>query len=234
MKKRILIVASQHGNELLGEELYDYISCYHSSLLPYIDYYLANPRARKSNVRYIESDMNRSYGLAINTYESRQAEKLSRYIRNNGHEIILDIHTTTCEQEPCFIAYNLNGPILSYINASQVNKIVQMPERLARNTLIGMFENAISVEVSNSELSNQTYEMLSKNIVAYLNKYKEQSSKQLYQITGKIMKIGAPKDLENFKMSAAGFIPVLVGENSYKKQTDYLGFKANNVTEVRL
>ncbi|PID30575.1 hypothetical protein CSA80_01080 [Candidatus Saccharibacteria bacterium] len=72
--KRVVVVSSQHGNEPLGEMLEAYM--YQSPADVTEPYFVtANPVAVRQNVRYVESDMNRSYDRT-DTYEGRLAQHL--------------------------------------------------------------------------------------------------------------------------------------------------------------
>ena len=62
---RILIVAATHGNELLGIKLYERLLKQHSVLLESIDFVIGNPRAYAKSLRYIDKDLNRSYGIGV-------------------------------------------------------------------------------------------------------------------------------------------------------------------------
>ena len=67
--KKILLLGSQHGNELLGEKLYQYMQTYRQELLPYVVFKIGNPEAHQKGVRYVESDMNRAYTPTPQTVE---------------------------------------------------------------------------------------------------------------------------------------------------------------------
>jgi hypothetical protein len=38
--------------------------------------------------------------------------------------------------------------------------------------------------------------------------------------------------LKNFEMSHLGYVPVMVGEDSYQELTDYIGFKASKEKHI--
>ena len=63
-------------------------------------------------------------------------------------------------------------------------------------------------------------------------------SRLLYEMTEKIyQKDVTPaqfKTFVNFEMHPLGFIPIMTGNNSYKRQTDYYGFKSRAPQELHL
>lgn len=77
---KILAIISTHGNELLGPNVLAYMLSKRSKLLEDIEFIIANPRAYAKNVRYTESDLNRSYGLGLDTYEGRRAKVIEERI----------------------------------------------------------------------------------------------------------------------------------------------------------
>ena len=90
--KKILLLGSQHGNELLGEKLYKYIIKNRPELTNFVFYKVANLKAKRLGVRYIESDMNRSYNCGKDTYEKRRATKIIEYIKANNFDLVLHMH----------------------------------------------------------------------------------------------------------------------------------------------
>ena len=66
----ILLIGASHGNELLGPKLFSHLLQHRKEVLEYVDMLIGNPRAFAARKRYIESDINRSYNTALDTYES--------------------------------------------------------------------------------------------------------------------------------------------------------------------
>lgn len=233
----ILLLGSQHGNELLGDKLYDYIKAYHDNLLGSIHFIIGNPKAHARNVRYLESDMNRSYDDK-STYESKRARRILSYIKKNRFDVVLDLHTTVCIQPPCFIVTSINAANKAFIGASSINKIVTMRHAIAQMSLIGSVKQAISIEVSNSDITHELLESLCQDIRRFVKNERHEITRNEYVVESLIKKkYISDKDaakLRNFEMSAMGFIPILVGENSYKKNTPYLGFKASKENSITL
>lgn len=235
---KILLLGSQHGNELLGERLYRRIKKYHPQLLDHLVFRIGNPKARRQGVRYIESDMNRSFKKGMNTYESKRAQKLITYIQEQNFDLILDLHTTACIQPPSFIVGSMSHPVRTFIHASSIYRIVHMRHEIVHSSLIGNITNAVSIEVSNRDITVKLLDQLVEDLQRYTTHQTFENEKALYSVNQLLLKTEVSEieaaSLENFHPSSSGFIPILVGENSYKKNTPYLGFKATQETIITL
>lgn len=232
--KKILLLGSPHGNEILGDKLYAYITKKHTHLLSYTDFVIGNPRAKAQNVRFIESDLNRSFNGKNLTYEERRATFLVKMITDGRYDLVLDLHTATCAQPPCLITQSVQHP---FIRASSITNVVHMKHSIVKTSLIGVCATAISVEVRESEVDEKVLEGLCGDIRRFIERIDATDTKQVFEITGLLRKAEISEDdatkLRNFKKSRHGFYPVLVGENSYKKHTEYLGFKARTPYTIR-
>lgn len=233
--KKILLLGSQHGNELLGEYMYDYITLHRPDLKPHIDFLIGNPRARRQNVRLVESDMNRSFNGQADTYEEQRAAEVLKYITKQEFDLVLDLHTTTCEQPPCIITASTSH---QFINATSITHIVHMHHDTVKTSLIGVCPRAISIEVNENNVNAEIADALCKDIERFISEKPSRANKQIYRVDGLLEKTEISADdvlqLRNFHKSKFGFYPILVGENSYKKHTNYLGFKAYVVDQSRV
>jgi hypothetical protein len=229
----ILLVGSQHGDELLGEKLYEYLIASNPCILPHIEFVIGNPIAHSKKVRYTESDMNRSYVDNPKTFEEKRAAEIIQYIERNAYDLVLDLHTTNCIQTPCLIVKDSLLINRDYIDASSIKNVVVMKHEIISCSLIGKVDQAIAIEVSNVDLGTELYEKISKDIVNYIYKKKVSCNKKYFEVTELLekdeLKQNQVETLINFKKSNYGFYPVLVGENSYKNSTHYLGFKAKRI-----
>jgi len=227
---KILLLGSQHGNELLGEHLYAYIIAHRPDLLPVITFKKGNLKAYRQKVRYIESDLNRSYTGGHKTYEERRAGMILKYIKAQKFDLVLDLHTTTCDQPPCLIVAGITHGNRCFIRASSTEKIVHMNHKIVETSLIGVYPKSVSIEVNETQLGPELMEQLVGDIDRFVRNISYDKPQTVYEISGLIGKdeitTKQAEKLRNFEMSPFGFYPVLVGENSYKKYTQYLGFKA--------
>lgn len=229
--KKVLLLGSQHGDELLGEQLYNHLLANHQDMLPHVDYIVANPNAKKKGVRFIESDLNRSYSGKNDTYEERRALELLSLIADKKYDLVLDLHTTTCRQPPCLITAATDHP---FIRSSSIEKIVNMNHDIVRSSLIGVCKEAISIEINKQECDDAILELLVSDIKNFILDNATETVKETYEVSDLLRKNEVTESeaagLQNFQKSPLGFYPVLVGENSYKKHTEYLGFKAYKVS----
>jgi len=226
--KKILLLGAQHGDEMLGDHLIKYIDTYRPEMLPYITYKIGNPRAYKHKVRFIESDLNRSYTGANATYEERLANEIIKFISNKKFDLVLDLHTTTCDQPTIMIVASLNETVRQFSAISFIsNTIIMMPD-IADLGLIGNCPQAISIEVYEDKIDNKLLAHICDDIHRYVKK------QNIYQIENTLNKCEITKDralsLTNFKKSSYGFVPILVSESSYQKTNDFYGFKANKIS----
>lgn len=234
---KILLVASQHGNELLGEKLYEHLKQHRAELLPHVEFVLANPEARAKNVRYLDSDMNRSYNSGRTTHEERLASKLLAKIQKTDYDLVLDLHTTSCKQPHSLIVASINSRNKRFLRSSSIQHLVVIDKSVTATALNGRVPQSVSIEV-NQNISTATLEALCDDIERYLDEEPSKTQQFLYKaslLRKDEIEPSDAKKLHNFELSHLGFYPILVGENSYQKHGyDYLGFKALTRREFKV
>ena len=223
---KILAIISTHGNELLGPNVLAYMLAKRSKLLENMEFIIANPRAYVKNVRYTESDLNRSYGLGLDTYEGRRAKIIEERIRLLKPELVLDFHTTTAEQPNILITADKDNEVAQrFINSSAVKNILVV-EPL--NDVTTVVPNFAAYEVPNSHLNDDLYEQICTDIARYLDEEAVNQARTFYKMTGKIL----PEEekntvgLKNFVYNdTLQTIPAFLGEEAYKHDGTYAGFR---------
>lgn len=234
---KILLVASQHGNEYLGEKLYKHIQTKRAELLKHIEFVLANPEARAKRVRYLASDMNRSYNGNQVTHEEQLASALLDKIRSGKYDLVLDLHTTACEQPDSLILASINSKNRRFLNASSMQHFVIMEKKIASTALNGVVPESVSVEV-NQDITEMDLESLCRDIDRFIDDSPSKAQKFIYKASPLSKGEMDPEQLaglRNFELSSQGFYPILVGESSYQKHGyDYVGFKATKRTMFKV
>ena len=223
---RILAIISTHGNESLGPSLLAYMLAKRSKLLEDIEFIIANPRAYAKNVRYTESDLNRSYGLSLDTYEGRRAKIIEERIRLLKPELVLDFHTTTAEQPDILItAYKDNEVVRRFINSSAVKDILVVKPL---NDITTVAPNFVAYEIPNSHLNDDLYEQICTDIGRYLDGKVVDQARTFYKMIGKILPeeeqniVGLKNFVYNNTLQA---IPAFLGEEAYRRDGTYAGFR---------
>lgn len=237
--KKVLIVAYQHGNEPLGKYVYRKITSTYAQH-DTVSYIEGNPRAIANNSRYIQTDLNRSYGfMNAKTYEQKRAQFIYNCIQDGQFDLVIDFHTTNCKLEPLVLVHGLSTAKNNFVRRLYINNIADMQLPIVQHSLIGVCDNALSVEVENSQINDMVTSQLAQAVMDYVHQIPSKTTvKKLYTVTGLINK----KDmsarelcaLKNYVLSARGFYPILVGENSYKSQTNYLGFAATKLQVIEV
>ena len=93
---KIAIVGGTHGNEPVGIEVMKHFRDKRSSYKNSYECFWSNPKAFELKKRYVDFDLNRSFGKNTQThgYEKQRAQELTDHIL--GHfDLCIDLHTTT-------------------------------------------------------------------------------------------------------------------------------------------
>ena len=232
----ILIIGATHGNELLGPKLYERLLRKRSPLLEHLDFIIGNPRAYAQRVRYIESDLNRSYGQGNTTYEERRANEIQQYINDTRPDLVVDMHTTTTVQPNIVIVGNTtNHQVKTFLRACHLHQILKVQPM---HDSASITDNLIAYEVPNRNISPALLDEIESDLMRFVAGETHDGSRLLYEMTEKIyQKDVTPaqfKTFVNFEMHPLGYIPIMTGNNSYKRQTDYYGFKSRAPQELHL
>ena len=223
---KILAIIFTHGNELLGSNLLAYMLAKRSKLLENMEFIIANPRAYAKNVRYTESDLNRSYGLSLDTYEGQRAKTIEERIRLLKPELVLDFHTTTAEQPDILITADKNNEVVQrFINSSAVKDVLVVK---SLNDITTVVSNFAAYEVPNSHLNDDLYEQICTDIARYLDEETVDQERTFYKMIGKILPeeeqniVGLKNFVYNNTLQA---IPAFLGEEAYRRDGTYAGFR---------
>lgn len=204
--RTIRIVAGQHGNEkgpvrALISRGYDFI--------------LGNPEAGEKNVRYIDQDLNASYGTNTDTLESRRSQEILDLI--SSENVVIDFHTTSAKGPPFTIL--MDRAMFPLAERTGLTHAVLMTHNIKKGHALINVRDGIAVEISGYDTQESFDASLS--VLDALESGRS-SPFTLYEVYDLITE---PGEYENFVESKDGFFPVLVGEESY----DFIGLKARKV-----
>ena len=225
---RILLIGATHGNEVLGVQVYQELLEKRSEAIRSIDFIIGNPRAYVAGKRYIECDLNRSYGSFGDMYEQCRAREIEEYVKLTNPDIILDIHTTTCVQPSCLIVQNMKGEMKQkLLRASHIENLLQVQPM---GDITTVSDNVVGYEISIHHINKRCIDSIVQDVERLVAGLEHTPHKRLFEMQDKIyaneVTSEQAKTFVNFKKHELGYVPILTGENSYKLQTDYIGYKA--------
>lgn len=174
---------------------------------------LGNTKALAKGVRYIDNDLNKSFGVKGNSHEEKLAKELLKII--NPLETVIDFHTMSAKSEPFVIV--VDKKMLPLAKTTGLNKIVFMNFNIKNGHALINYRKGLSIETG---LHNDTsiFDRIS-TIIKNLKKGKTFLC-VVYEVFGTIKKPGIYK---NFVPHRDGFIPILAGEKAY----NFPGLKAH-------
>ena len=204
--RKIQIVAGQHGNEkgpvraLISR---DYV------------FVLGNPEAGEKSVRYVDQDLNASYGIECPALESRRAREILDLIPSA--DVVIDFHTTSAKGPPFVIL--TDKAMLPLAKRTGLAHAVLMTHNIKKGHALINARDGIAIEISGYDTKESFDTTLS--VLDTLESGRSDSL-SLYEVYDLITE---PGEYENFVECKDGFIPILVGEESY----DFIGLKARKI-----
>jgi succinylglutamate desuccinylase len=217
--KQLLIIIATHGNEPIGVEVIKKLQA--KKLDQYFDFLIANPRALKKEVRFVDKDLNRSYpGKADSKYyEERQAIANLKIAKQ--YKYIIDIHEANQGRDDFIIVPRKKLSNKFPIDFINLKKVLLWPDPLG--PLSQVLTNAIELEFGSKNRNRQ--KMITKAekiIIQFIKKInsKQPSSyqaKNIYYVYGKLLtekniNIKKIKDFQLTKVEREKFYPLLTGQ----------------------
>lgn len=174
---------------------------------------IANPRAFARRNRYIDCDLNSSFGQFGNKYEIKRAQELLKIL--DPSIPVVDFHTFTNPSPPFVIIVDLQ--MLPLAQKTGIRRIVYMKHNIKAGGALINHCQGISVEVGQHR-DYQSFEQ-TLQVRAHLAQNRQFESIQLFEVYDILEK---PGNYVNFDLHEEGYYPVLAGKSSYK----HFGLKA--------
>ncbi len=213
----LAVVCCQHGNERYGLVVFNYLA-EHIANFPGLKIILANEPALNSNVRFIETDLNRSFPGSINgSAEERLAVEILDELA--GIERVLDIHTTTSDVKLLPIVTELSEDTCKIINLIGSHEVAVIEEPLGNKSLIGNVRAGVSLEYGNEYAARE--ETLGETMRLISNVLNEEQrgpvEREVYFVTGGMADtVTMPTEAENFSfIPEAEAYAILLYEKAY-------------------
>lgn len=215
--KKVLFIVSSHGDEPVGLEVVKRL--FKRKIKNKFDYLIGNPKALKSNVRFIDADLNRIYpGKSNGNIEETAAHNILKFIKKNNYNYVIDLHGTISKTGIFVIITKLNLGNLFLASMLNIKKIVIWPKsEESTGSLSSFVECGIEIE-SGPKDDKKVIKNLENILIKFINDINNKintkdkiKEKEFYLITGKIKsKKNVPK-LKDFK-KMGNFYPLFVNQ----------------------
>jgi len=209
--KNIQFVTAVHGNETMPTL---------ALASEGIEQIVGNPAAVAKGVRFIEKDLNASFGAGGNTIEEKRATELDSIL--DKKRLVIDMHTFSCVSEPFAIVVDLD--MIPLASSLGVKHVVYMKHNIKGGHSLINYRQGVSIEVGGHK-DSESFEMTKKVLKKLMKDGIKPDKVKLYEVFGRIEEKG---EYTNFE-EKNGFIPVLYGERAYDSAGFY-GLKAREIT----
>jgi len=223
-KKSVLIVTCIHGDEqILKNKHLKEIG---------VETLIANHEALKENKRFIDVDLNRSFGVDVKKplkYEEVLAKKILLEIKN--YDLVIDIHSTKSDIKELVIVSNLNKKTMEVLKFVPIKNVVLMKADMCKGSLIKHCKIGISLEYNKKTKPDYVIAQI-KKIIGQKKEYQHQffKVKGEYSVKNNFKPNFKLKELHKIKkgtilgnneigneLSKEEFYPLFLGKGRYEK-----------------
>ena len=184
---------------------------------------VANPKALKEKVRFVEKDLNASFGTGGSSYEEKRARKLLEKIAKD--RLVVDFHTFSANSEPFVVIVDLK--MLKFAKTLGLKNIVYMNHNIKKGHSLIDFRDGASIELG-SHNDPKSFGRTLKLVKETANNTKSKIKNVVYEVYGIIEKKGKYRNFQMYKSGKGSFYPILAGEKAY----DFYGLKAKMVKSI--
>ena len=181
---------------------------------------IGNPRALARGVRYVDRDLNASFGMRGSSYEEERARELSKLLA--PAKLVVDLHTFPCQSDPFAIVVDL--AMLQLATRLGLKHVVYMKYNIKGGHALINHHRGVSVEVG-QHTDPRSFETTIKLITNLREETSKNDKTRVYEVYGKIEE---PGQYANF-VKIDGMVPVLYGEETYRDYGCY-GLAAREIT----
>lgn len=227
---KIYIVGALHGDEVFGLKVLGHLE-YLSN--PKIITKVGHPEAVAKRQEFLETDLNRSFDINVQSKEGIIAKSMVRDITRHQPDLILDIHTCEANVGKVGILARHNIHLVNLAQNLSMDQVVVMPRSISEIALLGQFpDKTIVLELGKNYRSDSLAQTLARNIASLCGTNMQSRSQDIdiYFVKRTIRRDEVGNlELTNYVFNEnLGGYPFLVGKNSY---IEYAGFLASKKSE---
>jgi hypothetical protein len=221
MEKKILIIIYTHGDEKTGEEVVKRLK--KKNLGKFFDCLIANPKAAKKKVRFIESDLNRLYPGKKDSkiYEERLAYANLEMAKK--YEFVIDVHEATSGTNDFIIIPREKGINSFPLDSINLDTVLFWPD--PKGPIGQILDNSVELEFGVRERDRKSVIKKAEKVITefikrayFIGRQKRILEKKFYYVYGKLLSrdfSGDYKKIKNFKkiiINNENFYPLLAGQ----------------------
>ncbi len=231
---RIYVVACLHGNETFGLKILSRLDELNNHD---IKTRVANPAAVAKRRRFIDYDLNRSFGANLKSgAEFRLASTIMRDISDFSPDLVIDIHTSTTNVGKVAIVAENTAFTHSISLALDMERLAVMPNEVMAKSLVGQHPNkSVALEFGYNLRSDTLASDISKRIIGLIVNSKLPSAAAPID-TYKVLRSVSKPEMQGvtyanfvFNKKLHGY-PFLMGEKNYSDIAGFLAKKINPTT----
>ena len=215
-----------HGNEVYGIELYNAFVKKFPKLKPYINLVIGNKKAFSKNSRFIDTDMNRAYGIANPGHENSEIKRAEKEMEAFKPDYIIDVHTTRRSSGIFFITDTMEGVKNDLCSALNIDVLV-MGHEYTKNSFVGTHELAVSIEYSLVCISQKTTDDFVRSAQSLIEGISTpvQLNRAIYNLSRPITENEFAKypKLKSYDKKVEG-VAMMVPKNHSEMDAEYYGF----------
>ena len=205
---KILFVVCTHGNETLGLRALDKIKQREE-----IDFIIANPEALGKFQRFIDCDLNRSFG-SKKPWKHEECLAWDLLDRFKNYDVIVDIHSTTAPTEKMAIVNKETPEVKAILECLQFKNIVYFKKGIADGAMTNHF-NGLALEYpADADLNEVISDVITISHEDLSRKKRKANKFEVFDV------------IKNFNLQEIDYIPLFIGEVNYKNM---VGFKARRI-----
>ncbi len=229
-EKKIAIVGSLHGNELIGKLAIERLNR-DRKINAKIKAIIANEEAIKINRRFVDTDGNRCFpGKKDGNTEERMAFGVVQELK--GCRYVIDIHSTYADMDDTAIITQRRS--LKIARMTPLSKVVLMGHAIAKGQSINDYpEMCVSLEFSRKRSVGHVLKIVKNTVNNILDAKNSGIKKDFYLVKRFVNGSGTAVGLKNYRLVKKGaviavngrrkqvsrddFYPIFFGEKGYKK-----------------
>jgi hypothetical protein len=221
-EKELLFLSATHGDEGFTVPILEKLS---KEFV--FDWEIANRKAYAKNVRFIESDLNRSGpgNLDSNIYEERRAAEL--ITKGKEYKTVIDLHGTIGATGIFVIVTNPNWENIELAKKLNIENIVLWPGLIPTGPLTQFISNSLEIECG-PKSSQETAIKLEKILREFLSGENKMVKQNFFIVNGVFtQETQEPmKEFTKFTYKNDSFYPLMIGQ--YSKIKCYMMQKLND------